>query len=75
MKVFSGHILRQSSNGVPGANKTIFKWHQDNKDDQKESVLTCIVLLNQKSTSMQIGGYKKSVYEGEGSCISYLLEN
>ena len=72
MKVFSGHILRQSSNGVLRAKETIFKWHQDNKDDQKESVLTCIVLLNQKTTSMQICGYQKTVYTGAGTCILFL---
>ena len=55
VKVFSGHILCQSSYGNKGAKETIFKWHKDNEFEEKNSLLTCIVLLNDKSTSMKIG--------------------
>ena len=72
VKVFSGHILCQSSYGNKGAKETIFKWHKDNENEEKNSVLTCIVLLNDQSTSMQIAGYKKTIYQGAGTGIFFL---
>ena len=71
LEVTSSTLLRQSTSGIEGAKEAIFGWHQDNDEKKLNTYMTCIILLNDKVTSMQVKGYKMFQHNGKGCCACF----